>query len=234
MPHCVLQAPILVGLKSNLWFRLASTDVLASLNHMQAPILVGLKSNLWFRLASTDVLASLNHKFDFKPTSIGACSTQWGIGLWNQAHMKPWNQAHIDARYASAPFRYEREVAVQYAEYTTFVSLDDKHFIKVGEPGFPIAAVERGKKVLVSLQKKFEVDDHDFSNNFPLPLEWHLWLTSHKQWMILFIEEMCVCWPEGECLWTLGTWLNWIVSGKLEMKPNQFFYFIQMVGQNID
>ena len=31
-----------------------------------------------------------------------------------------------------------------------FISLDDKHRIKVGEPGFPVAVAERGRKVLVS------------------------------------------------------------------------------------
>ena len=38
---------------------------------------------------------------------------------------REYRKAHIDAYYASALFRYEREFAVKYAEYTTFVSLDD-------------------------------------------------------------------------------------------------------------
>ena len=38
-----------------------------------------------------------------------------------------------------------------------------KNTIKVGEPGCPIAAAERGKQVLVSRQTKFQVGDHDFS-----------------------------------------------------------------------
>ena len=43
------------------------------------------------------------------------------------------------------------------------VCLDDKHRIKVGEPGFPVAAAERGKKVLVKVGGSFEVGDHDFT-----------------------------------------------------------------------
>ena len=42
--------------------------------------------------------------------------------------------------------------------------MDDKHRCKVGEPGIPVAAVERGKKVIVSTSgKKFAVSDHDFT-----------------------------------------------------------------------
>ena len=41
--------------------------------------------------------------------------------------------------------------------------LDDKHRIKVGDPGSPLAAVERGKRVLANSNVTFEASDHDFS-----------------------------------------------------------------------
>ena len=44
----------------------------------------------------------------------------------------------------------------------TFGCIDDKHRVKVGEPNFPVAAVERGKEVIVSLNETFLVGDHDF------------------------------------------------------------------------
>jgi len=44
-----------------------------------------------------------------------------------------------------------------------FTCLDDKHRIKIGEPGYPVAAVERGKRVMVSRNASFEVGDHDFT-----------------------------------------------------------------------
>lgn len=59
------------------------------------------------------------------------------------------NAEHPDAHYCAAMFRYLREFAIMYREYATFVSQDDKHNLKVGEPNFPVAAVERGKQVLV-------------------------------------------------------------------------------------
>ncbi|MCG8626335.1 MAG: hypothetical protein MJE68_30595 [Proteobacteria bacterium] len=43
------------------------------------------------------------------------------------------------------------------------ICLDDKHRLKVGEPGFPVAAAERGRRVTVSLKEEFQVGDHDFT-----------------------------------------------------------------------
>lgn len=44
-----------------------------------------------------------------------------------------------------------------------FVCLDDKHKVKVGEPNFPVAAVERGRRVLTMAGSSFLVGDHDFT-----------------------------------------------------------------------
>ena len=43
------------------------------------------------------------------------------------------------------------------------VSIDDKHRLKVGEPGFPVAAAERGRRVMVRSGTMFEVGDNDFT-----------------------------------------------------------------------
>ena len=94
-------------------------------------------------------------QLQFWPRNASLCTASTYTGRLKIKFMiqaRQYRQAHIDAHYASALFWYEREFAVQYAEYTTFVSLDDNDVIKVGEPGFPIAAVEQGKKVLVLLQ----------------------------------------------------------------------------------
>ena len=69
----------------------------------------------------------------------------------------------IDVHYASAIFRYLKEFGVTFREYLTFASLDNKHTVKVGEPKYPVAAVERGRQVLVSKNKKLAVADHDFT-----------------------------------------------------------------------
>ena len=54
-------------------------------------------------------------------------------------------------------------MAVEFREFSTYVCLDDKHRIKVGEPGFPLAAAERGRRVLVTQGSSFQVGDHDFT-----------------------------------------------------------------------
>ena len=43
------------------------------------------------------------------------------------------------------------------------VSMDDKHKIKCGEPGYPVAAAERGKRVVVGPNQIMAVGDHDFT-----------------------------------------------------------------------
>ena len=58
-----------------------------------------------------------------------------------------WRKDYCDGHYAAAIFRYERELAVKFCEVATFACLDDKHRIKVGENGFPVAAAERGRRV---------------------------------------------------------------------------------------
>jgi hypothetical protein len=77
--------------------------------------------------------------------------------------------SHPDIHYASALFRYEKEFVVKFREITNFIFLDDKHRCKVGEPGFPVAAVERGKKVVVSKNTTFSVADHDFTKTGIVP-----------------------------------------------------------------
>lgn len=56
---------------------------------------------------------------------------------------------HKDAHYASVLFRYQKEMAVKYRSHATFVSLDDKHKVRIGELGYPMASVERGIKCLL-------------------------------------------------------------------------------------
>ena len=70
---------------------------------------------------------------------------------------------HPDEHYCAALFRYQRELAVKYRDLSTFICIDDKHRIKIGEPGYPVAAAERGRQVIVSENETFAVGDHDFT-----------------------------------------------------------------------
>ena len=63
-------------------------------------------------------------------------------------------------------FRYEKEFAIKFHSITNLVFLDDKYRCKVG---FPIAAVERGKKVVVSKDTTFAVANYDFTKTGIVP-----------------------------------------------------------------
>lgn len=46
---------------------------------------------------------------------------------------------------------------MQFKDHGVFLSLDNKHRVKVGEPGFPVATAERGRRVLVGRDSAFQV-----------------------------------------------------------------------------
>ncbi len=50
--------------------------------------------------------------------------------------------------------------SVMLRDHSMFLCLDD---MKVGEPGFPVAAAERGRRVLTAAGSRFLVGDHDFT-----------------------------------------------------------------------
>ena len=76
---------------------------------------------------------------------------------------------HESAHYCVAFWQYMREMSICHRNIIMLVSLDDKHKVKVGEPGYTLAAVERGKQVLVGLGQVMAVGDHDFSKSTITP-----------------------------------------------------------------
>ena len=68
---------------------------------------------------------------------------------------RQWRRQHPDSHYAAATFRYTREYALMLRDHCSFICLDDKHKVKVGEPGFPVASAERGRRVPVRLDDFF-------------------------------------------------------------------------------
>ena len=52
---------------------------------------------------------------------------------------------------------------MKFKDVTTFICQDEKHTVKVGELGCPLAAVERGKRIIVGLNQSMEVGDYDFA-----------------------------------------------------------------------
>ena len=50
-----------------------------------------------------------------------------------------------------------------FRDHSLLIFVHDKHHLKIGEPGLPVAAVEWGRRVVVGLNTKFQVADHDFT-----------------------------------------------------------------------
>ncbi|RIB24657.1 hypothetical protein C2G38_2167980 [Gigaspora rosea] len=76
---------------------------------------------------------------------------------------------HPDAHYASALFRYKKEFAIKFRNFTTLAFLDNKHQCKISKPGYPIVAVEKGKQVIVNKNVTFAISDHDFTKTGMVP-----------------------------------------------------------------
>ena len=76
---------------------------------------------------------------------------------------------NVDLHYTNAIFSFMKKHAKRDRENCAFVSADAKCKVQVGEPGYPIAAVARGKRVIVGKNEVFTVGDHDFSKMSLIP-----------------------------------------------------------------
>ena len=97
------------------------------------------------------------------PTCVRAMQHTGALDVRFAVQSRQWRFSHQDDHYAAASFKYLRHLAIRFRNHTTMVCVDDNHHCKVGEPGYPLAAVERGKKVVVGVGKIFAVGDHDFA-----------------------------------------------------------------------
>lgn len=97
------------------------------------------------------------------PSALASLQYTGSLKVKFQVQSRQLRKTHVDLHYASAAFRYLKEFAVKFRDFCVLVAMDDKHHCKVGEPGHPVAAVERGKRVVVAADKVFAVSDHDFT-----------------------------------------------------------------------
>ena len=80
-----------------------------------------------------------------------------------------FRKSNPDAHYANSIYKFLKERAVRNHQNVDFFSADAKCKVPVGEPGYPIATVTRGKKVIVGNNEKFHVADHDFTKLSLIP-----------------------------------------------------------------
>ena len=87
--------------------------------------------------------------------------------MFELEELSQWRKQHEDSHYAACLFRYKGESAVLMRDHSTFACIDDKHRIKIGEPGAPVASSERGRQVIVCSGILLQVADHDFASYIP-------------------------------------------------------------------
>ena len=76
---------------------------------------------------------------------------------------------NCDLHYTNAIYSFLKDRAQSYADSCSLVSADAKCKVTLGEPGYPIAAVTRGKRVIVGSGETLQVGDHDFSKISLIP-----------------------------------------------------------------
>ena len=129
-----------------------------------------------------------------------------------------------------------REYTLKFRDESMLICLDDKHRLKVGEPGYPVAAAERGRRVIVSLQENFEVADHDFTRfsiipsvifciDVPTTIEgsWY-----DRQVCVVFKEAVFQPFSPIRHATELNSWL------KQDLATSLVSSYIQMVDQTIN
>ncbi len=77
-----------------------------------------------------------------------------------------FRKSHPDSHYCAVIFRYMRDYAARFSHIFLFACIDDKHSIKVGEPGFPVSAAERGRQVILLSNDTFVVGDHGSASDY--------------------------------------------------------------------
>lgn len=87
----------------------------------------------------------------------GRFNVQFMVQKWQ------FQKTHEDEHYAAAIFWYVCDYAIQVKDQCTMLCIDDKHWLKVGKPGFLVAAAKQGRKVIVRAGTTFEVGDHNFT-----------------------------------------------------------------------
>lgn len=113
---------------------------------------------------------------------------------------RQFRKSHMDEHYCAAIFRYLREYALQFRSESLLICLNDKHRIKCDKPGFPVAAAERGRRVIVSLNEKFQVGDHNFTRFSIIPsvmfrVDSYIPDTIEGSW---YSGQVCITFKKGE------------------------------------
>ena len=97
------------------------------------------------------------------PFSCSALRHTGRFGVKFSVQIRQLRKDHPDAKYCSVILKYARSFACQHADIVTYLSVDDKAIVPVGEPECPIAASSRShNRSLVLSSASLKALDHDF------------------------------------------------------------------------
>ena len=127
-----------------------------------------LKRQIIERVApGTAIPSSETIRLQFMPSNPLHKTSLHYTGRFNVKYRVQARQArvhHQDTRFVAMQFRYLKQFCVKFRDFTTFVCLDDKAVIPVGEPGVPISTGVRGHNRVLAPASGPELvaTDHDF------------------------------------------------------------------------
>ena len=115
---------------------------------LQVPSLEWLRLQFWPRNPYSS--SSLRHT--------GQLDLKFGVQVQQLRH------DHVDSHYVSVVLRYLKEFCMQEREFATYLSIDDKAIIPIGEPGLPVSSGVRGhnQSIVLADGPSPSALDHDF------------------------------------------------------------------------
>jgi len=71
---------------------------------------------------------------------------------------------HVNLHYVSVLLQYLKEFSVQHKDFATYISIDDKAIIPVGEPGHSVSSGVRGhnQSIVLADGQRQSALDHEF------------------------------------------------------------------------
>uniref|UniRef100_A0A1X7U8A1 Uncharacterized protein n=1 Tax=Amphimedon queenslandica TaxID=400682 RepID=A0A1X7U8A1_AMPQE len=97
------------------------------------------------------------------PTQTVSLQNTGRFNLKFMVQQQQWRQSHPNAHYVAAYFRYMRKYALRLCSLRSFICLDDKYKIKIGETDYPVVSAVTGKIVSDCNDETLAVGDHDFT-----------------------------------------------------------------------
>ena len=100
-------------------------------------------------LSEEETLSLSWFKLQFWPKNIRAHAALKYTGCFKIKYMMQKQMIHKQHNNCACIYKYLQSMAVELRDISSFICTDDKHKIPIGEPGYPLSALPRGRRVLL-------------------------------------------------------------------------------------